>query len=68
MLEQHFDRSNPDSIACTVKRVLSAAKQQGVSTNAAAVVMADEASLVPHPITGHRWRLRLRLRLRARRL
>lgn len=54
MLEQHFDRCNPDSIPCTVKRVLSAAKEQGIDTNAAAVRMADEASLVAHPITGHR--------------
>ena len=54
MLEQHFDRSNPDSIPCTVKRVLTVAKEQGVDTNAAAVMMADEASLVAHPITGHR--------------
>lgn len=54
MLEQHFDRSNPDSIPCTVKRVLTVAKEQGVDANAAAVMMADEASLVAHPITGHR--------------
>jgi hypothetical protein len=54
MLEQHFDRANPDSIPCTVKRVLSVAKEQGIDTNAAAVLIADEASRVVHPITGHR--------------
>ncbi len=54
MLEQHFDSTNCDSIPCTVKRVLSAAKEQGIDTNAAAVMMADEASRVVHPITGHR--------------
>ena len=54
MLEQHFDLSNPDSIPCTVKRVLSAAKERGMDANAAAVMMADEASRVAHPITGHR--------------
>ena len=30
------------------------AKEQGIDTNAAAVMMADNASLLPHPITGHR--------------
>ena len=54
MLEQHFDPSNPDSIPCTVGRVLLMAKERGVDTNAAAVMMADEASRVVHPITGHR--------------
>jgi hypothetical protein len=54
MLEQHFDHTNRDSIPCTVKRVLSVAKEQGIDTNAAAVMMADEASRVVHPITGHR--------------
>jgi hypothetical protein len=54
LLEQHFDVSNPDSIPSTVKKVLSAAKEQGIDTNAAAVLMADQASRVAHPITGHR--------------
>jgi len=54
LLEKHFDRSDPDSIPCTVKRVLSVAKEQHVDTNSAAVMMADEASLIAHPITGHR--------------
>lgn len=34
--------------------MLSVAKEQGIDTNAAAVMMADAASLLPHPITGHR--------------
>jgi hypothetical protein len=54
MLEQHFDRSNPSSIPCTVTRVLSVAKEQGIDSNAAAVMMADEAAKEVHPITGHR--------------
>jgi hypothetical protein len=41
--------------------VLSVAKEQGIDTNAAAVMMADAASLLPHPITGHRCALFLEL-------
>ena len=37
-----------------IEQVLSVAKEQGIDTNAAAVMMADAASLLPHPITGHR--------------
>jgi hypothetical protein len=38
----------------SIEQVLSVAKEQGIDTNAAAVMMADAASLLPHPITGHR--------------
>jgi hypothetical protein len=37
-----------------IEQVLSVAKEQGIDTNAAAVMMADAASHLPHPITGHR--------------
>jgi hypothetical protein len=38
----------------SIEQVLSVAKEQGIDTNAAAVMMADAASYLPHPITGHR--------------
>jgi hypothetical protein len=42
-----------------IEQVLSMAKEQGIDTNTAAVMMADAASLVAHPITGHRCTLLL---------
>jgi glutamate dehydrogenase/leucine dehydrogenase len=53
-IERHLGREWENSVFVITKRVLADAKSKGISTSLAANQLADELSLVPHPIWGHR--------------
>jgi glutamate dehydrogenase/leucine dehydrogenase len=59
-IERHFSRDDRESVFQVTKRVLDRAQRDGITTSRAANELADEASLVPHPLWGHRGRAIIR--------
>jgi glutamate dehydrogenase/leucine dehydrogenase len=53
-IERHLERDWENSVFVVTKRVLASAKAEGISSAQAANQLADELSLEPHPIWGHR--------------
>ena len=53
-IERHLGREWENSVYLMTRKVLERAKATGVSTAKAANELADELSMVPHPIWGHR--------------
>lgn len=51
---RHFSRSWSKSIYFQALEILSLSEKEGISSSAAAIQMADELSLVHHPIMGAR--------------
>jgi glutamate dehydrogenase/leucine dehydrogenase len=51
---RHFGRSWENSVYVVTRKVLESAARDGVTTTAAAAALADELSLVPHPLFPHR--------------
>ena len=56
LFEQHLSRDWKHSIHVTALEVLGAARDAGEPTAKIALKMADELSLVDHPVFGHRGR------------
>jgi leucine dehydrogenase len=57
LFERHLSRDWEHSIFQTARRVLHESRSKGEPTGRIAVRLADELSLEPHPIFGHRGRL-----------
>jgi glutamate dehydrogenase/leucine dehydrogenase len=55
-IERHFGRDWDNSVFVITRRALELATSEGITTAAAANRLADELSLQPHPIWGHRTR------------
>jgi glutamate dehydrogenase/leucine dehydrogenase len=53
-IERHFDSRRPDSLFAVTQQVLANASVEGITPTESANRLADAASLVPHPIWGHR--------------
>jgi glutamate dehydrogenase/leucine dehydrogenase len=53
-LERHFGRDWDGSVWNVTRRVLDIASKQGITPTRAATGLADELSLVPHPLWGER--------------
>lgn len=53
-VQRHLSFDWSEGVYQTVKRVLALARQKGTSPEAEAVMLADQAALVSHPIWGHR--------------
>jgi glutamate dehydrogenase/leucine dehydrogenase len=53
-IERHFERSWSSSVHQVTCRVLSRAKEEGITPTQAANRLADELTLEPHPIFGYR--------------
>ena len=53
-IERHLGREWENSVFVITKRVLADAKAKAISSSLAANQLADELSLIPHPIWGHR--------------
>lgn len=53
-IQRHFGRKWDNSIFVKVKQILRLSESQNISTSQAADQIADELSLEPHPIWGHR--------------
>lgn len=54
LIESHLDAACPSSIQQTTRRVLERSRATGTPPSRVAEEMADELSLVPHPVFGHR--------------
>ena len=55
-IQRHFAREWDNALFVVTRRVLERAKRDGITTSDAANALADELSLQPHPIWGHRSR------------
>jgi glutamate dehydrogenase/leucine dehydrogenase len=51
---RHFGRTWENAVYVVTRKVLGSADRGGVTTTAAAAALADELSLVPHPLFPHR--------------
>lgn len=54
---RHFGRDWSNAVYVVTRRILSEARSAGTTTTRAANVLADQASLEPHPLFPHRGRL-----------
>jgi glutamate dehydrogenase/leucine dehydrogenase len=53
-IHRHFGRTWDNAVYVVTRKVLEAAAREGITETAAAAALADELSLVPHPIFPHR--------------